>query len=77
MAKLTKAQREWLRKIDLQGRNLFPRPRYDVAGKMRDLGVINIVKERPDSELEWPWGNWRPEITEAGRLALSDQGGEG
>lgn len=72
MTKLSPSQNKWLRAAanNPTGELIRPRPTYDMAGRMRDEGLFDILKERDTSELEWPWGNWKLRITPAGRAAL-------
>lgn len=74
MSKLTPAMKRWLAKIERHGDKPYPpKPTNDMAGRLADLGVVEILKERETSKLEWPWGNWTVRITDAGRAALSNQ----
>lgn len=58
MGKITPAMKDWCKRLERGERcNSMT---YDMAGRMRDAGLITIEKERQASNLEWPWGNWRP-----------------
>lgn len=70
--KPTKAQLRWLKIIETAGGEYrsVPMPTYDMAGRMRKAGLIEI-SQNPNSHLSWPYGGWGMKITDAGRAALS------
>lgn len=69
--KLTPAKRKWLERAlrNPEGEVHSPRPTYDMAGKMQNDGLFEIVD--PPGRMPWPFGTaWFLRITEAGRKAL-------
>lgn len=74
MGKLTSAQRNLLKRIEraAKGELRFPLPTYVMAGRMRDLGLVDII-DAP-GRTGWPWSGWHITITPAGRSALADKG---
>jgi hypothetical protein len=68
--KITPAMRRWLKQIARQpnGELHWPKPNYDIAGRMEDLGLVEIINA--PGAVGWPWGTkWHLRITEVGRNA--------
>lgn len=65
--KPTPAMKAHLRKLVSPPMGYRPRPNYDVAGRMRDMGLIEIIDE--PGTMGWPWSGWSMKITDAGREA--------
>ena len=70
--KLTPAMRWRMEEIARLGGELhFPLPTYDMAGRMRDQGVVQIVDKPGRSG--WPYTGWHLRLTDLGWSLLPEE----
>lgn len=69
----TSAMRKWCRRITRAGGEVkrFYGPTYDMAGRMRDAGLVEIINE--PGAIGWPYTGWSLRLTDAGRTLAEAQ----